>query len=315
LAAAMAALTLLAVLPAAGLIRSRLSDATTMHLVQAIDDWEYLPVDNQYKSDFRTNEIRSRSAQSTLFVGDSHINQYWSRAKADIAAHPELSSALFDTYPGCPPVPALNRKEPGYRCPQFYEWWREQAAAPAIHTVVIGAYWEVYFLGAYDDPSPEYSALMVNAAGSTATTRDFDAAWHGLENTIASLVHSGKRVLILSSSPASPNLDPHRAFHRFRGAELSLLRPVDLDRFHRFTAPIDAQFARIAADTGATIVRPTDYFCHDGICPAVDAAGSPYYKDADHLRATTVIQRAAFIDSMLQPCSDSDSLCRTASAR
>jgi SGNH domain (fused to AT3 domains) len=115
------------------------------------------------------------------------------------------------------------------------------------------------------------------------------------------LAKSGKRVVILSSSPASPNLDPRRVFHRFRNSGLTLLQPVNRAEFDQFIAPVEARLTQIANRVAATVIRPADYFCNNDYCPATDQDGSPLYKDENHLRSASVVQKATFIDKILQP--------------
>jgi hypothetical protein len=142
---------------------------------------------------------------------------------------------------------------------------------------------------------------MLSVAGRPAVDEDVEEAWKGLETTVASLVRTGKRVVILSSSPSSPTFNPHGVFHRLSGLESARLQPVDKAEFNQFIAPIQDKLIDIAARTGATVIRPADYFCNGVVCPASDGDGSPIYIDDNHLRAASVIKGAVFIDAVLRP--------------
>jgi hypothetical protein len=230
-------------------------------------------------------------------MGDSHMEQYWPRVKAALRFNPELASAVFATSSGCLPFPNLNRGKAGFDCPKFYSYWTAEANRENVSTVVIGAAWELYFIGQYPDGSVPPSTLSV--AGRPATSADVAEAWAGFESKVASLVRSGKRVVILSSSPASAGFNPHGMFSRFSG--FINPRPVDKAKFNQFIAPIEGRLMQIASRTGATIIRPADYFCNAEVCPAIDVDGDPLYEDDRHLRPSATVKRATFIDATLQP--------------
>jgi peptidoglycan/LPS O-acetylase OafA/YrhL len=294
LVAALIVVSVLGGFSVAKFVTPRLNKPAVVKIVQAIDDWDYPSGDNSAHSVCTVNTIRSHSDRLTLFVGDSHIEQYWPRAKAAIKSNPSLTSAVFATHSGCLPLPGLNQGyHPEFSCPKVYEYWSGLAEAPEVETVVIGGYWDGAFLSS--------RARLLNIAGKQAVDADIDKAWVGLEMTVASLVRSGKRVFILSSNPASTTFDPREGFHRFRGPDVAGLKAIDKVAFNRFIAPIEGKLTQITTRTGATLIRPVDYLCDGSVCPAVDAQGAPLYRDEDHLRPATVIERATFIDRLLQP--------------
>jgi peptidoglycan/LPS O-acetylase OafA/YrhL len=300
LVAGMGVVTLFGVLSVTRVITSRLNTPSVMRIVQAIGDWDYSSGDNFMKSSFVLHEIRSHSNRETFFAGDSHIEQYWPSAKAVIGNNPHVASAVFATSSGCPPLPELNRDKPGYNCPQFYKWWNTQAHETDVDTVVIGADWEAYVLGGVYPDASEHLQLL-SGRGTPASSTDIEKGWDGLESTVISLVQSGKRVFLLSSNPSSPTFEPGVVFHRFRNLEFARLQPIDEAGFNHFIAPIEEKLVQIASSSGATVIRPTEYFCESGLCSATDDRGVPMYSDASHLRPATVIKRATFIDTVLKP--------------
>ena len=182
----MCLVTLVGALSLTNVVTPRLNNPFVKEVVQAVDDWDYPSADNFMTSNFVLHEVRSRSKQETLFVGDSHMEQYWPRAKTAIQNNPFLSSAIFATSSGCPPFPNLNRAKNGFACPQFYKYWSAVANSKDIQTVVIGAAWEFYFVGEYPGGAVPPAALSVD--GRPASSQDVDRAWKGLETTIRSLV-------------------------------------------------------------------------------------------------------------------------------
>lgn len=297
LASGMCVVTAFGSLSVLSVITPRLDSPYVMRIVHAAGDWDYPSNDNFMKSVFVSHEVRSHSDRVTLFVGDSHMEQYWPRVKAAIRGNPDLASAVFATSSGCLPFPNLNRGKPGFDCPKYYKYWAAEANGENVSTIVIGAAWELYFIGQYPDGSVPPATLSV--AGRPATSADVAEAWAGFESEVASLVRSGKRVVILSSSPASAAFNPHGMFSRFSG--FNRPRPVDKAKFNHFIAPIEDRLVQIASRTGATIIRPTDYFCNAEVCPATDVDGNPMYEDDQHLRPSATVKSAIFIDNTLEP--------------
>ena len=285
---------------------TRLDQPSLARILPAIADYEYMQQGNSITSivsaaDSGVEQFKviSRSNRVTLFVGDSHVREYRARVENEIRRNPGLASGLFVIRGGCPPLPGLNRDQPGYQCSQFYDYWTMQAKAKNVSSVVIGGYWEAYIFGKPAGYSPGEKLRILNISRREAERPDFEAVWQGLEATVASLTRSGKRVYILSSTPASPTFDPRGVVHRLSGdADLQPIKKAD---FNSYIAPIEARLLKVTSSTGATLIRPTDYFCDGSLCPATDRDWSPLYADADHLRPASIVERATFINKVLQP--------------
>ena len=286
LVGAMVAVVCVGAMSFKGRLRPRLDAPAIVRLRQATSDWHSSGYNNFRAPVFRVNEvIRSLSSRHRLFVGDSHMEQYEPRVVAAIAADPRLASAIVVTNGGCPPLPGLNRVEPGFRCPAFYEFWTEQARAANVGTVVIGAYWEACYLGKYmgssTPPAPPFG--IVGPSGEGAVPLDIERAWRGLESGITRLVKLGKRVVILASNPTSPAFDPALMAHRFRTPDDLSRRSVDRADFERFVALVENALNAIAARTGATVIHPIDYLCGKNRLPghrrertaAIQRCGTP----------------------------------------
>ena len=315
LVAAMAVAGVAGGFSATKMVHTRLETQSDARILSALGDIGYAHEENIIKvattdSGIDHFKIASRSNRVTLFAGDSHVYEYWPRVVAEIKANPDLASGVFVIHGGCPPLPGLDRDRPGYRCAKYFDYWTAQARATNVANVVLGGYWEFYIFG---ETAEGVRTGMLGVSGKKAEASDFEGAWKGLEATIVSLVHSGKRVYILSSTPASRTFDPRGMIYRLRGfklltgihsdhmAEILRLQPIKKADFNAYVAPIDEKLNTVAANTGATIIRPTDYFCDSRLCPATDRDGSPLYRDADHLRSASIVEKAAFINTVLQP--------------
>jgi len=55
----------------------------------------------------------------------------------------------------------------------------------------------------------------------------------------------------------------------------------------------------VAAHAGAQVLDPRATLCAGMMCPAVAGDGTPLFLDSNHLRASVVRERAAFLDETL----------------
>lgn len=282
----------------ASVVMPRLASPVTIRMEEAITDWEE-PTPSNYKADvFQTTVLRSSNPDVTLFVGDSHATQYLPRVRAVLARNPALPSVAFAVHASCPPMPGLNRGAPGFDCPKFYRFWT--AEAEHAKTVVISAYWETFFAHRKVPFEPSVWLGLVTASGVPADERDVDRSLTELSATISKWIASGKRVVIISSNPASRTFNPLSAMRRLGKADLALMEPVRQEDMKRFQRPVEEHLAALAK-SGAEIIWPADFLCHAGVCSPLDPQGNLMYMDSNHLRASFTAQRANFIDDLLRP--------------
>ena len=280
-------------------VMPRLSSPEAIRMAKAIKDWPEPTRNNYMASVFHTTVFRSGNPDVTLFVGDSHTLQYLPRVRAAQAGNPGLTSAAFASHGACPPMPGLNRRPPGFDCPAFYRFW----AAEAEHakTVVISAYWDSFFAHNKVSFEPSIWSGLVTASGVPADETDIDRSMSELSATIRKWIASGKRVVIVSSNPASRTFNPLSALRRLGKVDLALMEPVRQDDMKLFQRPVEEHLAKLAASSGAEIIWPADFLCHDGVCPPLDQEGNFMYIDSHHLRASFAAKQATFIDDVLRP--------------
>jgi peptidoglycan/LPS O-acetylase OafA/YrhL len=303
LLAALAGFALVGAAAAAVWFPGRLTGAPFAAWDAAAGDWYYPPesnVDRQHR--FGSVVVTSHRNLKAVFIGDSHIEQYWPRAKLVIDAQPDSArSAIFATNRGCPPLPGINSTWRGKDCSGFFEHAMTLALLPEVDTVVFGAFWENYFIGEYsEDESSRLLAgppLELNSAGTLAAFEQF-------RSTVATLVSGGRRVFIVLSNPTSALFVPVLPTE----ARLSLHPPrslagngpsVDANSFESFVAPLTERLRNIAAQTGAMVVDPRVTLCDGLICPSSGADGLPLYVDSNHLRGSFARAQASFLDEML----------------
>jgi hypothetical protein len=179
------------------------------------------------------------------------------------------------------------------------------AFQPDVDTVVIGAFWEFYFLGEY---RPDRSVQEVYGVPPSVLQLDSpgtQAAFEQFQRAISRLVSSGRRVFIVLSNPTSPLFEPvfpadiRLSLHLPSSLGSDKGSRIDAGPFESFAAPVMNRLRAIAAQTGAKVIDPRLTLCDGIICPATDSKGMPLYLDSNHLNGSNARERASFVDEML----------------
>jgi peptidoglycan/LPS O-acetylase OafA/YrhL len=294
-----------------GRIPARLEGPAIAWWESVINDWSFPAV---RRDGLWIATARSMRTQTAVFIGDSHMAQYWSRAAGVIAAHPtEARSAVFATYTSCPPMPGVEVARHGRSCVRLFDHALQLAYDTHVDTVVFGSFWEMYLLGEFprqwdSHTYPIYRAgdgwhrtLTLSSPGAQSALEDF-------RRTLTALVASGRRVFILLSNPTSPSFDP--PLRVSAAVRLGLRAPtreafaqrqhsVDDQPFMDFVAPLMTRLREIANDSGASVIDPASFLCVDAACPVTAADGRPLYLDSNHLSASFAREHAGFIDQVL----------------
>jgi hypothetical protein len=214
-----------------------------------------------------------------LFFGDSHMQHYWPRIEKLLAERAApVRTVIFKTTGGCAPVPGVERK--GMECSRFVDEALALAAKPEVDTVVIAASW-VGFVTRPDNfkhGDASRTPLKVLAPGE-------EWVLDGFEASLRKLTASGKRVVILLSSPRGPAFNPKSLIDRdsIIVRVNALPPPVPRGELSARAAPIDERIKRIAAKVGASVIDPADWLCTAQSCPTAEG-GRLLYKDDSHLR-------------------------------
>jgi len=313
LLAALAAMAILGVGLESGWVAGRLSNAPVVAWETAAGEWMFPAV--LKKNDLLMFGATSRRGKTALFIGDSHVQQYWPRARLIVETRPQSArSAVFATYTGCPPLPDIDGWHRGSNCSSAFT----NAIAVAFHsdvdTVVFGGFWEDYFMGdftggvpmpidrsVYRHGDPLRRQLTLESPGTTRAFEDFG-------RTISRLTRSGRRVFILLSNPTSPQFDPRYLFPSAVRLSLHLpdrisidagTRSVDDRRYESYVAPLMSRLRDIAARSGAVVIDPARVLCPEMSCPATNARGMPVHLDSNHLTNSFARDHATFIDAIL----------------
>jgi peptidoglycan/LPS O-acetylase OafA/YrhL len=293
-----------------GWMPGRLSGPAVMAWDAAVRDWRF-PSESEFGqgSKFGFATLSSRGAGKAVFIGDSHLQQYWSRMAQVIDSHGDSArSAVLVTRAGCPMLPGLNVRGRGHDCNNHFDFAMAQALKPDVDTVVFGAFWENYFLGEYSVKSPHPQLYRVDDESRKTLAVDSpgtEIAFQQFQEAIARLVSSGRRVFIVLSNPTSPLFIPRlrpaiRLSLQGSGSFTLGVGPVvDAEPFESYASSLMNRLRDIAARTGAKALDPRSTLCNGMICPASDSDGMPRYIDSSHLRNFAAREHASFIDETL----------------
>jgi peptidoglycan/LPS O-acetylase OafA/YrhL len=298
---------------ASGRIPARHSDGAVSKFDAATVDWR-LPGRFSYPRTLPppVQRIPTRNPRTALFIGDSHLAQYWPRAQWVAQREPDRSASVeFITYAGCPPLPGVNTAQPGVVCDRTFEYAAAQAMRPDVETVVFGAFWEGYFLGEFayaGRRQPLYSRGATWPGPLTLESNGAQQAFADFQQLAGRLSASGRRVYIILSGPTSPLFIPlsliparDRLGPRVVGG-ISIepeRRGVDSIAFEAYVAPVTRRLQAIASRTGSHVIDPRDFLCDGSYCAAVSPSGIPLYVDSNHVRPFFARERALFIDDIL----------------
>jgi peptidoglycan/LPS O-acetylase OafA/YrhL len=238
--------------------------------------------------------IEGNVKRTTLFFGDSHMQQYWSRIEFLMEQSAPRKTVELRTLGGCGPFPLIERAEqPG--CLQFVTDGFRRATDPDVDTIVIASSWKG-FVERGDYFRPGFRQLAHLDVMAPQNQWIFDA----FSDELLRLRQLGKRVVVLTSSPRGYPVDPGRLVDRTKIIpRYAPGPPVTLRELHDLLDPIDSKIRAAAQRAGVEVLDPDPWVCDSTLCPAVDDRGRPMYHDATHIRATTAQARAVGLDQFV----------------
>jgi peptidoglycan/LPS O-acetylase OafA/YrhL len=266
---------------ASGLIAPRQHAADLERIVNATTDWQFPspafpPI--LYEAN-RFFQQRTGRDQTTLFIGDSNVEQYAPRINAVLRADAaRANSVVFATHGGCLPIP--GRQIAAFACAQRLESALRYAQRPEVDTVVIGGYW----------PSLDSGPARAEAL-------------QALADMIAQLSRS-KRVFLLLSIPGGPEFDPRNMFRGSRWTQLQPNRdpaPFPLGPFIAEQGDLLRALSTIGQAHGAAVIDPIPSLCDRLTCNVLDPDGQPVYLDEHHMRPFHALRNATYIDQTVRP--------------
>jgi len=286
------------------LIKPRNSGADIEAIFQAGVDWSYPPKDFQsYQVKGQVFYKKRGAAQEVLFLGDSHIEQYYPRISWLLSENPGANkSVILATMAGCPPIPSVfEDKHPG--CGGFLDTAIKYLQSYEIQSVVIGACWSCYFI---EEAKPGPDAIYDFYYLENTDKRHFrngpgvDLALASLEKLLTTLVRQ-KTVFLLLDNPMGEGFDPRNYLAGSRLTTLSRREPptqfVQLDRDQ---ALLRERLIALAKRANVRVIDPVARFCKADQCPTLMEDGTPIYMDTNHIRPYYSARYADFIDVAIE---------------
>lgn len=220
-------------------------------------------------------------------LGDSHA-----MTLAGGLARAGLSFVEY-TYSGCTPARGLTQAALGSACAR-----RTEAAvraildSDAVTTVIVASRWAFYTAPRFDNgrggrdrlAAPVMRDVETGAHVDAATVRDRQIA------TIERLADGGKQVLVVGPTPVFGwDVRRHAARQVWSGGAdtpggLAEAIVVPRATMESRQGPIRDRLRAVAqASPSVFFLDPTDLFCDDALCRAIDETGTPLFHDQDHL--------------------------------
>jgi peptidoglycan/LPS O-acetylase OafA/YrhL len=237
--------------------------------------------------------VPGTTPRAAVFIGDSHMEQYWPRVEYLTTLDAPHRTVEFRTKGGCAPVPLIERGD--LPCLAFVDAAFARAAQPDVDVVVLAASWQGFV-----DRGDYYRSTDRDRHRLNVLDPRNQWIYDGLANTLAQLRKAGKQVIVLTSSPQGAAFDPIFMVDR-SGLTPQPRVPLIVERADlvRRLAAIDDRIRDAAVHAGAQVLNPDDWFCTAQICPTVDSQGNPLFMDATHVRASVVRAKVTALDQFV----------------
>jgi hypothetical protein len=272
----LAALGLVGAAGWSGELRPRLQAAELEPILAATTDWQFPPPSFRMLvyAGHRFAELQGRRPGTTLYIGDSNVQQYAVRLAALARSEPDrMRSVVFATRGGCLPVPGYRGSSQG--CEEHLASAVQLSERADIDRIVIGGYW-------LNIPEGQARQKAVEALGG-----------------LIRVLTRTHRVYLLLNIPSGPEFDPRNMFDGSRLTSLHAKKSPPSLNIGAFLSDYGAMregLLHAAEGNGAIAIDPLPALCPNGYCPVMDGEGRPLYMDAHHMRPFHAVAAATFLD-------------------
>jgi len=256
-------------------------------ILKASQEWQGVETTKSFLFEGRNFYYNnSQKKETTLFVGDSNIDQYYPRVAELIKEHPSrANSVIFAVGSGCLPIPGISYTHTHRHCANLAESAMHLVLSKKeITSVVIGGRWNAWF--AYGPYKDDYNQYLLR-----------------LSSYIKQLKVGGRRVFIMLNIPIGEELDPkymiQRQLKNFPNVMSKRKGGIGQSVLEEKYGALHDAMKKIALEAGAEAIDPIDYLCVNRFCPSLDSKGDPMYKDKTHLSTGFVREQASFIDKTI----------------
>lgn len=288
-----------------GMINTRINQPQLSKVIEAVNDWTY--PDFLKKESFNGDKyyfLDGSSGRKTLFLGDSHIEQYSPRVVSVVNNRNGANSVYFWTSSGCPVIP--NVKNSRRNCQPRLEGALKFIKSNNFNQIVVGGCWNCYF----DNFSTNNRNIPVEDDAyyikdgvyqSLRNKKGQDLALYELEGFLKRLALNNDVTLLLDN--ASSDGQSPQAF--FSGNRILGLKVNSYKKMNR--VPVDQfelrnKLLNIAERSGVKVIDPMKHLCDFSInsCLRVSDDGRPLFIDTNHLRPFFV-REVDYFDDVLFP--------------
>ena len=226
--------------------------------------------------------------KKVLFIGDSNIEQYYSRVDQLMLEQPQKTkTAIFATGGGCIPIPNIVIKARAW-CNGLAKGAYKFAENSDIDTVVIGAQWTAYH-DTFIDYNHKKDEIGINANQLISS----------LQFEMTKLVNLHKKVYLVLNSPVDTLLDPKKLIQRsWIGAFTIKAQSIDRQNFVDKNADFQDKLKKAASASGAEVIDPVTFLCNAKDCPTL-SDGQLMYKDAHHLLPSYIRTHIFYLDKAI----------------
>lgn len=287
--------------------QSRNYNSPMLAILQAVRDWQY---PKQLRSRSHLGEtlhyIDGQSADMTVFLGDSHVEQYSPRIVYLASGNAvSTNTVVFATGGGCLPIPSVHEDAPIHRsCNKKLQAGLDFIERDRVKVVVVGACWSCGFIWEtgvkkkIDDY--DYYFLRNGIRESFRNGNGPNLALIELEAMLKSMSRK-KEVYLLLDNPGGVNYDPHNFLAlggRSRLAQFSSNASVlPVAEITSDQLQLRDRMISMATRLGIKIIDPYDKLCGEKYCLRMTEGGEPLYMDSSHLQPLFVRRNADYIDS------------------
>jgi peptidoglycan/LPS O-acetylase OafA/YrhL len=227
-----------------------------------------------------------------LVVGDSHAQHLWPYFDARAVGR----RVDFMTAGGCPPLPGMNQKTPGYDCQRVFDRAQDLVRTGNYERVIVASWWDGYFIG-----DAAVCVWKGGRCGATISTiEDARLAFDAVARTWQTWRALGVQVYAVLPEPRLRVSQPRELARRqYLQIDEASARAVSLREYLRLAGPVRAEVTRAALLAGAVLLDPAAQLCDARTCKLEDDQGAPIFRDGSHFRATWAAQSMHYLDDAL----------------
>jgi hypothetical protein len=274
-----------------------------MQISNAFDDWGY--PGNLELLKYKNIELfikNTNQKKTTLFIGDSNIDQYYPKIQDLIYKNPDkASSVIFLTKHGCPSIPNIYSDLDDHKtCINPHLGLDLVDQNKNIKKVVIGGFWPNYLTNKanfYYKKNKE--KFYINNDNENIGYKD---ALIELDSYIKKFKEKNIDITILLNTPYGKELSPKnmakRNIKKFPNIYSLEIADPSRESIEHNLSKINKDLERIAKNNKIKAVNPLNFFCDNYNCASIEN-NEPLYKDESHIRPWAAKKYATFIDEFI----------------